>query len=122
MSKIVVGMNSNPATTPHRIDCGFPSTAPMARDASLMKLLCLDVGACDGSSVSSAPPMTSAATPITAQNMYQGVPDPISGLTTNWPAEPPAIPNNYVAPIDVHDHDARLLAVPINNRATNENT
>src|SRR5688500_20362312 len=103
MSKIVVGMNSNPATTPHRIDCGFHSTAPMARDASLMKLLCLDAGACDGSSISSAPPMTSAATPITAQNMYQGVPDPIRGPTQTWPEEHTAMPVYCDAP----NHDAR---------------
>ena len=49
--------------------------------------------------------MISAATPITAQNMYHGVPAPISGPTTNWPADPPAMPNICVAPINVAARD-----------------
>ena len=66
--------------------------------------------------------MTSAATPITAQNMYQGVPEPISGPTTNWPADPPAMPNICVAPINVAARDAGKLVVAMNTAPTNAKT
>src|SRR3954465_15609221 len=38
-------------------------------------------------------------------------PAAISGPTTNWPADPPAIPNIWVAPISVAARDAGKLVV-----------
>ncbi len=42
------------------------------------------------------PPM-----PMPIQNVFQATPPAIIGPTTNWPAEPPAMPNICVAPINV---------------------
>ncbi len=40
-----------------------------------------------------------------AQNACHGTPAPIIGPTTNWPAEPPAMPNICVAPMSVAARD-----------------
>ena len=44
--------------------------------------------------------------PMPTQNRFHGVPAAIIGPTTNWPAEPPAMPNICVAPISVAARDA----------------
>ena len=40
------------------------------------------------------------------QKVLQATPLPIIGPTTNWPADPPAMPNICVAPIRVAARDA----------------
>jgi hypothetical protein len=49
--------------------------------------------------------MASPAMPA-IQNCCHGRPPAIAGPTTNWPADPPAIPNICVAPISVAARDA----------------
>ena len=48
---------------------------------------------------------------MTTQKRLQGTPEAITGPTTNWPAEPPAMPNICVAPISVAAIDAGKLFV-----------
>ena len=55
--------------------------------------------------------MTSPMPPITAQNACHGTPRAMIGPTTNWPADPPAIPNICVAPISVAARDAGKFVV-----------
>ena len=45
------------------------------------------------------------------QKRLQGRPPAIIGPTTNWPADPPAMPNICVAPISVAARDAGKLVV-----------
>ena len=44
-----------------------------------------------------------------SQKRSHGTPDAIIGPTTNWPAEPPAMPNICVAPISVAARDGGKL-------------
>ncbi len=44
--------------------------------------------------------------PMATQKWFQATPAAISGPTTNWPAEPPAMPNICVAPISVAAREA----------------
>ena len=46
--------------------------------------------------------------PMTSQNWSHGTPEVISGPTTNWPAEPPAMPNICVTPIRVAAREAGM--------------
>ena len=55
--------------------------------------------------------MTRPATPMPIQKRLHGSPDAIIGPTTNWPAEPPAMPNICVAPMRVAAIDAGKLFV-----------
>jgi hypothetical protein len=45
------------------------------------------------------------------QKRFQGRPPAMSGPTTNWPADPPAMPNICVAPIRVAAREAGKLVV-----------
>ena len=49
--------------------------------------------------------------PIAIQNVLHGTPEAIIGPTRNWPAEPPAMPNIWVAPISVAARDAGKFVV-----------
>ena len=111
MSKIVVGMNRNPAIIPQRIDCGFLKTIPNPPAAAFTQ-----PGRGFGSSgagmrkyrttLMARPPM-----PMPVQNVLHDMPEAMSGPTTNWPAEPPAMPNICVAPMSVAALDGgKLLA------------
>ena len=51
--------------------------------------------------------------PIPVQNACHETPPAISGPTTNWPAEPPAMPNIWVNPISVAARDGGKLVVAI---------
>ena len=55
--------------------------------------------------------MTRPRIPIPAQNVVHATPAAINGPTTNWPAEPPAMPNICVAPISVAARDAGKFVV-----------
>ena len=48
-------------------------------------------------------------TPMTSQKRSHGSPTAISGPTTNWPADPPAMPNICVAPISVAAREAGMI-------------
>ena len=101
MSKIVVGMKSNPEIKPHKIDCGFLKTTPNA-EVVLANQLATCAGASSlGRNISKTAPSTMPATPMPTHHAFQVTPAAIIGPTTNWPAEPPAIPNICVAPINV---------------------
>ena len=45
------------------------------------------------------------------QKWFHGRPPAMAGPTRNWPAEPPAMPNIWVAPIRVAARDAGKLVV-----------
>ena len=113
MSKIVVGMNSNPAIRPHKIDCGFLNTVlkpaggafePLAGSLRLFRLS----GAAKKEDADHQADDSHAV-----QKTFQATPLPISGPTTNCPADPPAIPNICVAPIKVAACEARKFLVAI---------
>ena len=109
MSKIVVGMKSRPAITPHRIDCGLRKTSADARrrrSRSQSPASCARVPCCGSSRNKSSARSTSPATPIRSRSCSTARRAAIIGPTTNWPAEPPAMPNICVAPIRVAARDA----------------
>ena len=90
MSKIVVGMNINPEIMPHKIDCGFLNTVLKAETVLLNQGP--EAGRSSfGMTKNKSPPITSPITPIATQKVLQGSPRPISGPTTNCPADPPAM-------------------------------
>ncbi len=60
--------------------------------------------------------------PIPVQNACHETPPAISGPTTNWPAEPPAMPNIWVNPISVAARDGGKLVVAIYTAPINANT
>src|SRR6185436_14490737 len=111
MSKIVVGMKSRPAITPQRIDCGLLKTMASARKTDGLSPASDALTVCDGSRNSNNAAMTRPATPIAVQNVAHDAPDAMIGPTTNCPAEPPAMPNICVAPINVAAFDAGKLVV-----------
>ena len=114
MSKIVVGMNRRPAIIPQRIDCGLRKTVPSAptADFSQSSRCAAGVGfGSAGSSTNSSTLITRPAMPIPIQNVDQETPAPIIGPTTNWPAEPPAMPNICVAPMSVAAREAGKFVV-----------
>src|SRR5262249_38880388 len=75
-----------------------------------------------GSSTNSATLIMSPIPPMPAQNEYHGVPFAIKGPTTNWPAEPPAMPNICVAPINVAARDAGKFCVAMYAAPISANT
>ena len=111
MSKMVVGMKSRPAITPHRMDCGFLKTVTMARAAPFIQSSPSAGFSCLGRRTKSTAPTARPATPMTIQNRLQGTPADIAGPTRNCPADPPAIPNICVAPIRVAAREAGKLVV-----------
>ena len=111
MSKMVVGMNSRPAIRPQRIDCGLRKTVRMALAALPQPV---------ASAVRLVRPRDEreqqradreAGDSHDDQKRLQGTPEAITGPTTNWPAEPPAMPNICVAPISVAARDAGKFLV-----------
>ena len=109
MSKMVVGMNIRPAMKPQRMDCGLRKTVRMPRAALRSQSLPPSAFSAFGMSARSSAPITRPATPMTTQKRLQGTPEAITGPTTNWPAEPPAMPNICVAPMRVAAIDAGKL-------------
>ena len=101
MSKIVVGMNSRPAIMPQRIDCGLRNTVASDCPASRNQLSWLAGASERGNRTSSNAPITIPAQPMPIQNELHGMPAAMAGPTMNCPAEPPAMPNIWVAPISV---------------------
>src|SRR4030095_852708 len=101
MSKIVVGMNINPAIMPHKIDCGFLNTVLKAEAVLLNHGPEVEGRSSFGIRTNRSPPIKIPITPMAIQNVLQESPCPISGPTTNWPADPPAMPNICVTPINV---------------------
>jgi hypothetical protein len=122
MSKMVVGMNSRPEITPHRIDCGFEKTTPNALAASRIQLSLCGAGFDRGSSTARIALTSRPRIPMPAQNVDQATPEAINGPTTNWPADPPAMPNICVAPISVAARDAGKLVVAMYTAPTSANT
>src|SRR3954454_23778378 len=110
MSKMVVGMNNRPEIRPQTIDCGLRNTAHIALPALLTQLL---RGASDGTdgwrfgmNRNNRIAMGNPRTPINIQKLSHCRPAAMAGPTMNWPAEPPAMPNIWVAPISVAARDA----------------
>src|SRR6185369_4474147 len=101
MSKMVVGMNINPEITPHKIDCGFLNTVLKPETVLLNHGPEAAVRSSFGMTKYKRAPIASPITPIATQKVLQGSPRPISGPTTNCPADPPAMPNICVTPINV---------------------
>src|SRR4030095_8001980 len=99
-------MKMTPAMTPHRIDCGLRNTTPMPVTAVFNQSLRRTTACGAGSSTRRRALITSPAIPIPTQKLLHDTPDAITGPTTNRPAEPPAIPNIYVAPMSVDARDA----------------
>ena len=66
--------------------------------------------------------MPRPAIPMATQNLFQGRPPAIIGPTTNWPADPPAIPNICVAPINVAARDGGNDDVAMYTAPTSANT
>ena len=95
-----------PAITPQRIDWGLRKTRPRAPAASRIQFALFSFGSSRGIRKKSSTQMTRPAMPMPTQNRFQRIPPPIMGPTTNWPAEPPAMPNICVAPIRVAARDA----------------
>ena len=60
--------------------------------------------------------------PIPDQKWFQATPAAISGPTTNCPAEPPAMPNIWVAPMRVAARDAGKLVVAMYAAPTSAKT
>ena len=96
---------------PQRIDCGFRKTVASMRAAGFSQSSLRCTGFDAGNSTRSSALMTRPAMPIPTQNMLQDTPAPIIGPTTNWPAEPPAMPNIWVAPMSVAARDAGKFVV-----------
>ena len=96
---------------PHRIDCGLRKTTPIARSAPRSQSWCPPPCRCDGSRRNSSALIARPPTPMAIQNCCHGSPAPITGPTTNWPADPPAMPNICVAPISVAAREAGKLVV-----------
>jgi len=94
-------MNSNPAIMPQRIDCGFLKTILNAPAAFFNQLPSCNGISSFGSMNHRMAPITSPATPIQIQKLWGETPPLMRGPTANCPAEPPAIPNIWVAPISV---------------------
>jgi hypothetical protein len=69
------------------------------------------VGSSLGSMKNSSTPISNPPTPIAAQKTFHPSPRPMSGPTTNCPAEPPAMPNICVAPISVAARDGAKFRV-----------
>ena len=66
--------------------------------------------------------MTNPAMPIPTQKWFQAKPPAIIGPTTDCPADPPAMPNIWVAPINVAARDAGKLALAIETAPTSAKT
>ncbi len=113
MSKIVVGMNIKPAINPHKIDCGFLKTTPKAFALLFSHPAGCSVAPSLGIKKKSTTPISKPATPIPIQKWFHARPPPIIGPTTNCPADPPAIPNIWVAPIRVAACEAGKFLVAI---------
>ena len=111
MSKIVVGMKSRPAIIPQRIDCGFRKTVASARAAGFSQSSRRCTGFDAGNRTRSSALIARPPMPIPSQNVVQDTPAPIIGPTTNWPAEPPAMPNICVAPMSVAAREAGKFVV-----------
>ena len=116
-------MNSRPAIIPHRIDCGLRNTRPSARNAPFFQSpFGFSAAARFGSSISSNTLITSPAMPMKTQKPDHVTPAPIAGPTTNWPAEPPAMPNICVAPISVAAREAGKFWVAMYTAPMSANT
>src|SRR5262245_32111816 len=111
MSKMVVGMNSRPAITPHRIDCGLRKTTPNDRTVSAIDPEREADGLGFGSNRNSTTLIARPPMPMPIQKVFHEMPDAIIGPTTNCPADPPAMPNICVAPMSVAARDGGKLVV-----------
>ena len=83
MSKIVVGMKSQPAIIPQRIDCGFRTTTPNAAAASCNQSSRLAAGGDSGSRKNRSALIAKPRIPMPAQNAVHVMPAAISGPTRN---------------------------------------
>jgi hypothetical protein len=113
MSKIVVGMNKNPEIKPHKIDWGFLNIALKAAVMLFSQLSDFCFFWSFGRRTKRTAPIARPAIPIPIHNTFQLMPRPISGPTANCPADPPAMPNIWVAPINVAARDAGKFSVAI---------
>ena len=85
----------------------------MARPALRIQSLLPAFSSARGMSANRRTAMTSPATPMPSQKRLHGTPAAINGPTTNWPADPPAMPNICVAPMRVAAIEAGKLFVAI---------
>jgi hypothetical protein len=109
MSKIVVGRNRNPDIAPHRSDCGFKSTVFIDENELFIKLTRVSARGLLGKMIASTTPKTIAITAKPYQKELHLRPPLIIGPTANCPADPPAIPNICVAPINVAATDSDVF-------------
>ena len=111
MSKIVVGMKRRPAINPHRIDCGFLKTTAMAAGGASDPVV--------PAALRGLPRKQKKRSSAEHQSHHSHrdpesapcSPAPIIGPTTNWPADPPAMPNICVAPMRVAAREAGKFLV-----------
>ena len=108
MSKIVVGMNSRPGdhAAQDRLRIAEHQSHRARSASSASRRLCGAPRLRREQKKSSDARSTRPATPMPIQNVLHGTPAAMTGPTTNWPAEPPAMPNICVAPISVAAREA----------------
>src|SRR4029077_11212708 len=102
MPRIVVGIKSKPEMKPQRMDCGLRKTLPNERSnvAKAPAPLVVEFGVSFGSRINSTPLITRPRQPVQIQNRSHESPPLMIGQTRNEPADPPAIPNICVTPMN----------------------
>ncbi len=104
-------MKISPAMIPQRIDCGFRNTVFMSRSGPHESVCCRGLGFRFRKEEKQEHADRQAADAHGDPERAPGDAGAITGPTRNWPAEPPAMPNIWVAPIRVAAREAGKLVV-----------